>query len=157
MLSKSHSVPKPLWDALDSVLQKKAKELIKDIAKACGQPEKKLLDAYKAEKHTVHLLELEDPTDEKFECCALCSHSRIHTRCRKTVLYGKKYCQEHEFHQNVSLSSKPVLQRCITEENDIVFLNKDTSEIYNAEYKKIGLFINNRILLFEIEGEIEYI
>ena len=157
MLSKSHSVPKPLWDALDSVLQKKAKELIKDIAKACGQPEKKLLDAYRAEKHTVHLLELEDPTDEKFECSAFTCHSRIHTRCRKTVLYGKKYCSEHEFYQTISISSKPVVQRCITDNNDVVFLNKETSEIYDAHYKKIGLFINNRILLFEIEEEVEYI
>lgn len=156
MLTKSLSVPKPLWDALDSILQKKARELIKDIAKSCNQPEKKLWDVYKSQKYTVHLLDLTEPTEDKYECEALLPHSHVHTRCRKTVLYGKKYCPEHEFYQPSLILEKTSLQRCITEENFTVFIDKDTNTVYDANFKKIGIFQDKRIFMFDIEEEIEY-
>ena len=156
MQTKSYSVPLPLWEALDSILQKKAKELIKDIAKSCKQPDKPLLDAFKAQKHIVQLLELTEPTEDKFECEALLNHSQIHTRCRKTVLYGKKYCPEHEFYQQALCLEKPILHRCITEDNEIVFINKSTNTIYDVNYKPIGLYVAKRAILFEIQEEIEY-
>lgn len=156
MQTTSHYVSLPLWEALDSVLQKKAKELIKDIAKTCKQPEKPLWDAYKAQKHSVCLLDLSEPTEEKFECEALLSHSSVHTRCRKTVIYGQKFCPEHEFHQNPMSLVKPSLQRCITEDHTIVFIDKSTNTVYNSNFKRIGLFQNDRIIMFDIEEEIEY-
>lgn len=53
MTTTSYPVPKPLWDAFENVaFMVKSKELIKDIAKTLKQPEKTLLDAFKAKKHT---------------------------------------------------------------------------------------------------------
>lgn len=156
MQANSHSIPLPLWDALDSVFQKKVKELIKDIATACRQPEKPLWDAYRSNKHTLHILDATDPTNGNFECEAFLTTSHIHTRCRKPVLFGKKFCGDHEYNHNPSVSEQPFLRRIISEENEIYFVNKETNEVFNHEYKKIGLFQQNRILLYEIMNETEY-
>jgi hypothetical protein len=155
MSAPSYPVPKPLWDALENVLAVKSKSLIKDIAKTLNQPEKPLLEAFKARKHSFHLVDMNDPTDDKFECEALvCQHAVAH-RCRKPVLFGKTRCPDHEFSSNISVENKLSLRRVTTETGEIYFVDS-LKNIYTADCKRIGFLEDTTAHIFEIEEEEEY-
>lgn len=155
MTTTSYPIPKPLWDALENVLMVKSKELIKDIAQTLNQPEKPLLDAFKAKKHNFHLLEIEDPTEQEFQCQALVCTSAVAHRCRKPVLLGQLICPEHEFYTMPSVESKPVLQRLTTKEGETYFFD-DQNQVFNQDYKLVGTFVDNTLTLFQIDDEEEY-
>lgn len=156
MTTKSYPVPKPLWDALENVLAVKSKELIKDIAKALKQPEKPLLDAYKANKPSIHLVDMEDPTDNKFECEAVLCQSAVAHRCRKPVLLGQKVCPEHELWKAPSLGTKPIVQRLKTSEGETYFVDT-LMNVYTIDFEQVGTFQDGTLTLFEIEEEEEYV
>ncbi len=156
MTTKSYPVPKPLWDALENILMVKSKELMKDIAKTLKQPEKPLLDAFKAKKHTFHLIDVEDPTDDRFECDALLCQSAVAHKCRKAVLFGKTRCPEHEFWKNPIVERKPIVQRVNTEENESYFVDT-LGNVYSADYQRVGQYAENILTLFEIDEEEEYV
>lgn len=148
-------VPKPLWDALENVLMVKSRELIKDLAKSLHQPEKPLLDAFKAKKQLVHLVEMDDPTDNKFECEALvCTHAVAH-RCRRPVLLGSKVCPEHEHWTMPSVSNKPVLRKVKTEEGETYYVD-NLMNVYTIDFQRVGTFQDNKLTVFEISEEEEF-
>lgn len=154
MSATSYPIPKPLWDALENVLMVKSKELIKEIASSLNQPEKPLLDAFKAKKHTFHLLDF-DESQEYSQCEALvCTHAVAH-RCRKATLLGKKVCPEHEFASLPSLGPKPILQRIQTTDNTIYFVDS-IQNVYTIDFQHVGTFVDGVLTLFEIEEEEEY-
>jgi hypothetical protein len=155
MTTKSIPIPKPLWDALENVLMVKSKELIKDIAKTLNQSEKPLLEAFKAKKHSFHLLDLSDPTDEVFQCQAILCTSAVAHRCRKPVLYGQCLCPAHEFYKAPHLDSKPTLQRLQTETGDVYFIN-DEGCVYDKDYQRVGTYKDNTLFLFTLDDEEEY-
>jgi hypothetical protein len=155
MSAKSYPVPKPLWDALENVLMVKSKELIKDIARTLKQPDKPLLDAFKAKKHTFHLIDMEDPSDNKFECEALVCQSAVAHRCRKAVLLGQKVCPEHELWKMPSVSQKPIVKRIQTGDGDIYFVD-NLMNVYTADFERVGTFQDGILTLFEVEEEEEY-
>lgn len=155
MTSSSTPIPKPLWDALENVLMVKSRELIKDIAKTLHQPDKPLLDAFKAKKLQFHLVDLTDPTDGNLQCDALLCGSAVAHRCRKPVLFGKCRCPEHEFHTNPSLGGKPVLQRIETPEGEAYFVDTNNN-IFTKDLTLIGHFDGSTITLFDIEEEEEF-
>ena len=155
MTSKSYPVPKPLWDALENVLTVKSKELIKDIAKTLKQSEKPLLDAFKANKPLLHLVEMDDPTDNKFECEALVCSSAVACRCRKPVLFGQKVCPEHELYKAPVLSNKPVVKRMKTSEGETYFVD-NLMNVYTADFEQIGTLQDGVLTLFTIDDEEEY-
>lgn len=148
-------VPKPLWDALENVLMVKSKELIKDIAKSLNRSEKPLLEAFKAKKHNFHLVDLSDPTDEKFQCEALLCTSAVAHRCRKAVLFGQRMCPEHEFHTQPSIGSKPVLTRLTTSEGETYFVDSNTN-VFSKDLVLVGRFKDGQLTVFEIEEEEEF-
>jgi hypothetical protein len=154
MSATSYPIPKPLWDALENVLMVKSKELIKEIALSLGQPEKSLLDAFKAKKHTFHLVDSED-TQEYSPCEALvCTHAVAH-RCRKASLLGKKVCPEHEFSPPPSIGNKPVLQRIQTTDNTTYFVDS-IQNVYTIDFQHVGPYVDGTLTLFEIDEEEEY-
>ena len=155
MTSHSYPVPKPLWDALENVLMVKSKELIKDIAKTLRQPEKPLLDAFKAKKHTFHLIDMNDPTDDRFTCDALVCGEAVAHRCRKAVIMGLSRCPDHEFYKQPSFPNKPILQRLSTNTNDIYFKD-NLGNVYNVQYELMGRIEDDVLVLFEIDDEDEY-
>ncbi len=155
MSAKSYPVPKPLWDALENVLMVKSKELIKDIARTLKQPEKPLLDAFKANKHAFHLIDMEDPSNNTFECEALLCQSAVAHRCRKPVLLGQKVCPEHELWKMPPVSQKPIVKRIKTFEGDTYFVDS-LMNVYTAEFERVGTFQDGVLTLFEIEEEEEY-
>ena len=155
MPGPSYPIPKPLWDAIENVLMVKSKELIKDIAKTLNQSDKPLLEAFKAKKHTFHLVDMEDPTDNKFTCEALLCGSAVAHRCRKPVLLGQKVCPEHVNWKMPAIQSKPELKRIITEEGEAYFVDS-LMNVYTAEFERVGTFQDGEMVLFEVEEEEEY-
>jgi len=152
----SYPIPKPLWDALENVLLVKSKELIKDIAKTLEQPEKPLLDAFKAKKHTLHLIDVPDPSDDKFQCEALLRTHAVGHRCRKPVLFGQKVCPEHEFWKMPSIAQKPIVRRLKTEEGETYFVD-NLLNVYTVDFQRVGMFQDGILTLFTIEEEEEYV
>ena len=135
MTTKSYPVPKPLWDALENVLMVKSKDLIKDIAKTLNQPEKPLVDAFKAKKHTFHLLDVSDGTDEKYQCEALLYEHAVAHRCRKATLLGQAFCPLHEFWKMPTLETKPVLHRITIERGENYFVDdKENSPFWTRPW-----------------------
>lgn len=156
MTSSSTPIPKPLWDALENVLLVKSRDLIKDIAKTLHQPDRPLLDAFKAKKLQFHLVDLADPTDGNLQCDALLCTSAVAHRCRKPVLFGKSRCPEHEFHTNPVLGTKPLLQRVVTAEGEAYFVDSNKN-IFTKELHLVGHYEDNTITLFEIDEEEEFV
>ena len=150
----SYPIPKPLWEALENVLMVKSKELIKDIAKTLNQPDRPLLDAFKAKQHTFHLVDLTDPTDEKFQCDAILTDTAVAHRCRKPVVLGLRRCPDHEHAKQPSLGTKPVLKRIQTEEGEVYFVDS-LMNVYTAEFERAGTLQDGCLTLFEIDEEEE--
>jgi len=140
-----------LWESLESVLLAQSKELMRDIAKTLKQPEKPLLEAFKKEIKNVFLVELSDPTDEKFLCEALLLDTEVAQRCRKAVVYGEKFCPLHtHWCAPSALTRIPSLRRIKTSDGDVYFLCELTQTVYSQTYERVGFFEKNEIKLFEI-------
>lgn len=154
MSAKSYPIPKPLWDAVENVLMVKSKELIKDIAKSLHQSEKPLWEAFKAKKHTFHLLDMEDPTDNKFECEALVCTSAVAHRCRKPVLLGQKVCPEHEFVSQPSLGTKPIVKRIKTDTGETYFMDNQQN-VYTEDFERVGILQEDTLVLYTIDDDNE--
>jgi hypothetical protein len=140
-----------LWESLESVLLAQSKELMRDIAKTLKQPEKPLMDAFKKEIKNVFLVDLSDPTDEKFLCEALLDDTEVAQRCRKAVVYGEKFCPLHtHWCAPSTLTRIPSLRRIKTSDGDVYFLCELTQTVYSQSYERVGFFSKNQINLFEI-------
>jgi len=140
-----------LWESLESVLIAQSKELMRDLAKTLQKPEKPLFEAFKKECKNIFLVDLSEPTDEKFLCEALCIETEVALRCRKPVVYGERFCPGHSHWLfPSSLKEKPSLRRLKTPECDY-FLCELTQIVYSQHYERVGVFKDNRILLYECE------
>ena len=155
MTSPSYAIPKPLWDAMENVLMAKSRELIKDIAASLRQSEKPLLEAFKARKHTFHLLDVSDPTNDTFQCNRLVSTHGVAHRCRKPVLLGQQVCPEHEFTALSTVQGKPEVRRLVTEDGTTYFVDT-LCNVYTIDFDRVGTYHDNRVILYEIDEEEEY-
>jgi hypothetical protein len=148
MASQSYPVSKPLWDAVESALLAKSRDLILDLAKALNQEPKPLLDAFRAKKHSVHLVDISDPTEDRWQCEALLSENAVAQRCRKPVVLGSCYCPVHE-HNHPPVPEKPVLRRIVTDDGTTYFLDALTQQIYTQDYQRVGWMDDGKIILLE--------
>lgn len=152
--------PKPLLDALDSMFSAKSRELIKDIAKTLRQDEKKLMQAFRAKKRELYMIDMEDPTNEKFKCLALNPHTEVAQRCGQPVVYGDKYCPQHcgwreeDHYQNLPILEKVVVLDEDTEEKQTFFRDALTRNLYNERYERIGFESDTKQWVFSIEEDV---
>ena len=79
--------PKLLWDAIDSIFSAKSRELIKDIAKTLHQDEKQLQQAFRSKKREMYMVDINEPTNERFQCQALDPIRHVAQRCCKPVVF----------------------------------------------------------------------
>lgn len=143
-------VPKPLWDELENALMIKSKQLISEIAKVLRQDEKVLLQEFRSKKTNIMLLELDREEEEKYECSALVTTTKVAHLCRRPTLYGKTFCPEHEyFRLPVSMESKPQLQKLKSEEP--LFLDSLTQQVYTVDYERVGYITKEKCIVFEVE------
>ena len=148
---KSYPVPKPLWDALESALMAKSRELIRDIAKTLKQDEKTLMSAFRANKRSLYLVDLSDPTEERFQCEALLATTAIAHRCRKPVQYGERFCPGHVFWlMPECMKHKPTLRRIKTEDGTY-FVDTLTQQVYTVDFERVGTLQEGTLVLFEIQ------
>jgi len=139
-----------LWESLESVLLAQSKELMRDIAKTLKQPEKLLMDAFRKEIKNAYLVDLSEPTDEKFLCEALLDDTEVAQRCRKAVVFGEKFCPCHTHWCTPSTMTRvPSLRRLKTSDGDY-FLCELTQNVYSQAYERVGFFEKNQIVLFEV-------
>jgi hypothetical protein len=149
---QSYPVPKPLWDALESALMAKSRELIRDIAKNLKQDEKTLMTAFRANKKNLYLIDVSDPTDDRWQCEALQQTTSVAHRCRKPVQYGERYCPAHHFWcMPESCKSKPILRRVKTEEGDVYYVDTLTQQVYTVNFERVGYSHEDTLTVFEIE------
>lgn len=145
------SLPKPLWDELENALMIKSKQLISEIAKVLRVDEKPLLQEFRSKKTNVMLLELDREEEEKYECTALITTTKVAHLCRRPTLYGKKFCPEHEyFRPTATMESKPQVQRISCSE-DPLFVDTLTQQIYTVDYDRVGYMTKEKCILFEID------
>lgn len=148
-MTTSYPIPKPLWDAIENVLLAKSNELIKDIAKTLNQPPRPLLDAFKAKKHTFHLVEMQDIDETHMECEAFVTGHAVAHRCRKPVLLGKKVCPEHEWSKIPQIAQKPIVRRIVTPEGETYFVD-NLQNVYTEDFQQVGTFEDNVLTLFTV-------
>lgn len=126
----------------------KSRNLIVDIAKALHQEPKPLMDAFRTKKHSVHLVDISDPTEDRWQCEALISTKAVAHRCRKPVSLGSCYCPLHEY-DHAKPPEKPVLRRIVTDDDTVYFLDSLTQQIYTEEYVRAGWIEDGKMFLFE--------
>lgn len=145
------SLPKPLWDELENALMIKSKQLISEIAKVLRVDEKPLLQEFRSKKTNVMLLELDRDEEDKYECSALITTTKVAHLCRKPTLYGKKFCPEHEyFRATANMESKPQVQKLSCCEEPL-FVDTLTQQVYTVDYDRVGYIRNEKCIVFEIE------
>ena len=159
-LPKACPFPKPLWDAIDSIFSAKSRELIKDIAKTLHVDEKKLQQAFRSKKREMYLVEMNEPTNERFQCQALDPTTRVAQRCLKPVVFGEVFCpQHHGWKEDVELQILPELEKVIvvdedTDEKRKFFRGKDTKDLYNEHYERIGFETDTKICIYVVEEDV---
>lgn len=145
----SISVPKPLWDELESALMIRSKQLISDLARTLHQDEKLLLHAFRSKKTSLFLIDL-DPTTEDYSCSAFVTTTKVAHKCRKPTMFGRTVCPQHEYATTRhDLQGSIHLQRIQSEEP--LFLDPLTQLVYNIHYERIGYLHNGKCILFEVD------
>lgn len=158
--SPSFPFPKPLWDAIDSIFSAKSRELIKDIAKTLHVDEKKLQQAFRSKKREMYFVEMNEPTNERFQCQALDPMRRVAQRCSKPVIYGEAFCpQHHGWKEDVELQILPILEKIVivneeTDEKKKIFRDTLSRDIYNEDYQRIGFETTTKICIYTIEEDV---
>lgn len=148
----AYPMNRTLMDSLEAVFLTQARNLLKDIAKELGKPEKALLTAF--EKQTIGL-RIIDREEEKYEgCMAFSTSSALAKRCREPVYDGTCYCPLHlrlSTKEEVGPQSKPQLQRVQTESGDLYFLDTLTQFLYTETYERCGFCKDGKFTVFKLE------
>ncbi len=150
----SYPVQRSLWEGLESVFLANARNLLRDIARDMGKPEKEILKAFSKDTVCVHLVEEE--AHEK-ECCAIVVESLLATRCRKAVYRDTCYCP---LHHKISPNAKyahglPSFRRIKTESGDSYFLDSVTHILYDKDMRRVGQRTEKGIKVFKIQEQTE--
>ena len=156
MQPSAYPVYEPMWDYFQQALLKEAKRLAEDIAESLGVPDKPLKEALaKKRKPCVYLVEMTDPTEDRFQCEALLLDSPVAKRCRSPVVYGDRLCPCHiGWRMPDALKQKPAIRRLVVVDDDeLYFVDNLTQMIYDVDYKRVGTVEDTKAFIFEIEGE----
>lgn len=157
---QSFPFPKPLWDAIDSIFSAKSRELIKDIAKTLQADEKKLQQAFRSKKREMYLVDMTEPTNERFQCQALDPTTKVVQRCCKPVVFGEIHCPHHHgWKEDVELQILPQLEKVVvvdedTDRKEKVFLDKEIGNLYNEDYEYIGFETTAKRYLFIVDEDV---
>lgn len=150
----TYPVYKHCWDALEAALMAKSRELIKDIAKTLRQDEKVLMTAFREKKKNLYLVEMTDPTEERFQCDALQTTTAVAHRCRKPVMYGERFCPAHRFWTMPDqVTHKPELHHIRGPDGETFYLDTLTQQVYNVHYERIGYKQDDKLCIFHVEGD----
>ena len=153
-------IPNFLWQSLEATLKHEARRLVKDIATTLKTNEADLWKKVNEEVFSAYLVEMNEPTNEQFECCSYEAVGNLYKPCRKPVIYGEKVCPNHK---GCCLTKPPsnlprfkVLNYYDEDESDVVrlYLNPATNQVCDpSTLEPVGTWdtAEQRLTLFEKE------
>lgn len=153
-------IPSFLWQSLEATLKHEARRLVKDIAATLKTDDADLWKKVNEEVFSAYLVELNEPTNEQFECCSYEAVGNLYKPCRKPVIYGEKVCP---IHKGCCLMKPPsnlprfrILNYYDEDESDVIslYVNPATNEVIDPlTLEPLGLWdtAEKRLTLFEKE------
>jgi hypothetical protein len=157
MEPKQFAIPLYIWESLEATLKAESRRLIRDIAKTLGKDEAELARHIGTQNFSAYLVDMTEPSGERFECTSYSLEGPIQKPCRRPVIFGTTKCPFHSHSQQRPSSSLPVYRilkyydEDESEEKEI-YLNPATNEIlskdtlqhigsWNPESKTLTLFL----------------
>lgn len=147
-----------IWESLEAALKAESRRLIRDIAKTLGKDEVELARHIGNPSFSAYFVDMNEPTNERFQCNAYNLDGPVQQPCRKPVVYGETKCPEHCHHHPKPSSQLPVYRNLTyydedSSETKYLYLNPATNEVYdkvslqqigvwNAETQTLRLFIH---------------
>lgn len=154
-------IPNYIWESLEAALRAESRRLVRDIAKTLGKDETELMRHVNTETISAYLVDLTDPTNEKFECTAYRLSGPVQKPCRNPVVFGTTKCLEHAHRSPKPSASLPryrLLKYYDEEKSEEfhVYLNPATNEVFDrSSLKRLGLWNpeTQGLLLYELLAE----
>ena len=141
MTSNSSQLPVPtfIWDSLMATIKAQSRRLTEDIAKTLGQEPGPLWKEISKQQFGVYLVDMNEPTNEIFQCQSYCHCGLIEKPCKKPVIFGTKFCGEHlpkpQLRPTITLQKLRLLKYYDEESGDTkqAYLNPATNEVFSTE------------------------
>ena len=151
-MSQSYTIPRSLWESLDSVLFTKSISLARDIAKELGVQPNELIKCISNQERGKFTI-IPDDEDAVYQCQALVQHGVLYGRCRCPA-FGQtpRFCGTHERH-SMDMPSLPLVKKIVTSE--ATYIVNDKNEVITLNGAIIGRLKGDKLTLFEIEEDSE--
>lgn len=106
-MSKQYSIPRLLWENVESVLRAQSKQFVRELAGLLRVPEKELIKQVLPSADTVKVV-LIDSQQETNQCKAYVMRDNIAIYCKKPVLLHCEYCSQHQQHRSRLIEDRPL-------------------------------------------------
>lgn len=93
---RTFAIPNFIYQSLEATLKVEARKLVRDIAATLKTNELELWKEVSKETNNIYLVDMNEPTNEQFECCSYEAVGKLFKPCRKPVVYGERVCPEHK-------------------------------------------------------------
>ena len=141
-MQKQIAIPRFIWDSLEASIQAESRRLVRDIAQSLGKPEAELWNQVKNDKISAYFVDMEDPTNEKFQCEAYDLDGLVQRKCCRPVVFGTKACAHHTHTQHLKPDTSLPKFKTIKYENDEGTFQKaylrDRDVLHPDTLEKIG-------------------
>lgn len=149
--AKQYSVPRILWENLESVLLAQSKQFVREMAGYLRVPEKELMKQVLPSSDAIRVVMI-DSQLESNQCHAYVQHDKMTVLCKKPILLHSEFCPLHQKNRlHVMEGVEPVTIRRIkehpsleplwmTEDGRILRSNGTFAGKVDEEKKKIWLF-----------------
>ncbi len=154
-MTSSYSVPRVLWESLESALYAESRNYVRSIANTLNIPQADLLKAVFPSKDSFKVT-LYD-TDSCRECPATEPHpanNDVAVRCRKPVFPGEAFCANHKYTRN-SLQLKiepPIVWTPLKVPPELPPLWTDgTGLVFNVKREQVGYLYEDTLVMIDID------
>ncbi len=153
-MTSSYTVPRVLWESLESALYAESRNYVRNIADTLHIPQAELLKAVFPSKEAFKVA-LYD-TESCRECHATEQHplnNDIAIRCRKAVFPGETFCSAHKYTRN-SLQLKiepPIVWTPIKVPPELPPLWTDgNGGVFNVKREQVGYLHEDTLVMIDI-------
>lgn len=149
------SIPKQLFDTLQTAFQTEARRLCRDAAKVLKQPEKDVLQIL--QKLPKLTLQIVDDSDLPLTCPILLQQEGILARCRAPCLLGTGRCLTHQDRMNppeVPETGQTITKLLVRSESEGSFwTHEETNLVLDATGHVVGRLTDEKeLILYECES-----
>jgi hypothetical protein len=148
-MPEAYPIPQFLWESIDVVLLKKAKELAKEVAAELKVDAKLLISELNREDRSRFNIIQEEEEVASYQCQALVQRGPVYTRCRcATLSPHPRKCSTHEKYATPAPVGLESVQRVV--DSDTVYFTKDTI-VFRETGEECGVLKGTVLTLFEYE------